>query len=73
MESDDELEDEDEDVFSGKIITTEKKKDAKENTEHYNPNSLSWAIMRLAIVKLAQNQLQSFINIAGIEIQGKTF
>lgn len=26
--------------------------------------------MRLAIMKLAQNQLQEFINIAGIEMQG---
>lgn len=69
VESDEDFEEDDEDVFSGKIITN-KKKEKKENTEHSNPNSLSWAIMRLAIMKLAQYQLQTFINIAGIEMQG---
>lgn len=58
-------------MFSGKIINTNKKNESKENTEHYNPYSLSWAIMRLAIIKITQHQLQTFINIAGIEIQGK--
>lgn len=47
------------------------KKHRRENTEHSNPNSYSWVIMRLAIMKLAQNQLQEFINIAGIEMQGE--
>lgn len=47
------------------------KKHRRENTEHSNPNSYSWIIMRLAIMKLAQNQLQEFINIAGIEMQGE--
>ncbi|XP_063708500.1 dmX-like protein 2 isoform X2 [Culicoides brevitarsis] len=68
-ESDEDLDDEEEEVFSGKIITTNTKKDLKENSEHYNPNSLSWAIMRLAIIKITQIQLQTFINIAGIEMQ----
>lgn len=42
----------------------------KQNTQHSNTNSLAWNIMRLAIVTIAQNQLQAFISIAGIEIQG---
>lgn len=70
FESEEDFEEDDEDVFSGKVSSTKKKKEKKENTEHYNPNSLSWLVMRLAIIKLAQHQLQTFINIAGIEMQG---
>lgn len=47
------------------------KKHRRDNTEHSNPYSYSWNVMRLAIMKLSQNQLQEFINIAGIEMQGK--
>lgn len=46
------------------------KKHRRENSEHSNPYSYSWNVMRLAIMKLAQHQLQEFINIAGIEMQG---
>lgn len=68
-----------EDVFSDPLSNDLKasqasamlKKHRRENTEHSNPNSYSWVIMRLAIMKLAQNQLQEFINIAGIEMQGE--
>uniref|UniRef100_A0A6B2EFJ9 Putative rabconnectin n=1 Tax=Phlebotomus kandelakii TaxID=1109342 RepID=A0A6B2EFJ9_9DIPT len=72
------LDDEDdEDVFADPLAndtkvsqaTAAKKKHRRENTEHINPNSLSWCIMRLAIVKLAQHQLHDFINISGIEMQ----
>lgn len=42
----------------------------KDNTEHSNPNSYSWAVMRLAVLRIIQNQLQDFLNVAGIEIQG---
>ncbi|XP_073977920.1 rabconnectin-3 alpha isoform X3 [Rhodnius prolixus] len=41
----------------------------KDNTEHSNPNSYSWAVMRLAVLRIIQNQLQDFLNVAGIEIQ----
>lgn len=68
-----------EDVFADPLSNDPKasqasamlKKHRRENTEHSNPNSYSWIIMRLAIMKLAQNQLQEFINIAGIEMQGE--
>lgn len=68
-----------EDVFSDPLSNDPKasqasamlKKHRRENTEHSNPNSYSWIIMRLAIMKLAQSQLQEFINIAGIEMQGE--
>lgn len=48
------------------------KKHRMENTEHSNPYSYSWNVMRLAVMKLAQHQLQEFIGVAGIEMQGKT-
>lgn len=71
-------EEEDDDVFADPLNNDPKvsqasaalKKHRKENTEHSNPYSLSWLIMRYAILKIAQNQLQEFISIAGIEMQG---
>lgn len=63
---------EEEDVFAD--TTTEPKTSAftrrKDNTEHSNPNSYSWTILRAATVKLIQNKLQEYISIAGIELQG---
>ena len=69
--------DDDEDVFADPLSNDIKKsqtaaaikKHRKENTEHTNPNSMSWCILRSAIVKHAQNQIQTFIAIAGLELQ----
>uniref|UniRef100_A0A182RIV1 RAVE complex protein Rav1 C-terminal domain-containing protein n=1 Tax=Anopheles funestus TaxID=62324 RepID=A0A182RIV1_ANOFN len=70
-------EDEDEDVFNDPLNNDPKASQASaavrkhrlENTEHSNPNSYSWCIMRYALIRVAQNQLQSYIAIAGIEMQ----
>ncbi|XP_040162057.1 dmX-like protein 2 isoform X4 [Anopheles arabiensis] len=70
-------EDEDEDVFNDPLnndpkasqVSAAVRKHRLENTEHSNPNSYSWCIMRFALIRVAQNQLQSFIAIAGIEMQ----
>lgn len=43
----------------------------KESSEHLNPSSYSWAVMRLAILRLLRKQLQEFIAVAGIEVQGE--
>lgn len=65
----------DEDVFGDPLSNDTRinpatlKKSRRDNIEHSTPNSYSWCIMRLAIIKLAQNQLQEFINVAGIEVQ----
>lgn len=71
-------EDEDDDVFADPLNNDPKasqasaamKKHRRENTEHSNPYSYSWLIMRTAILRIAQNQLQDFIAVAGIEMQG---
>ncbi|XP_015601429.1 dmX-like protein 2 isoform X2 [Cephus cinctus] len=55
-----------EDVFD---TNAKPKSKPKDNTEHTNPTSHSWCIMRLAIVKILQQQLQDFLNVAGIEMQ----
>uniref|UniRef100_A0A182VT50 RAVE complex protein Rav1 C-terminal domain-containing protein n=1 Tax=Anopheles minimus TaxID=112268 RepID=A0A182VT50_9DIPT len=70
-------EDEDEDVFNDPLnndpkasqVSAAVRKHRLENTEHSNPNSYSWCIMRYALIRVAQNQLQSYIAIAGIEMQ----
>ncbi|KFB47233.1 AGAP010490-PA-like protein [Anopheles sinensis] len=70
-------EDEDEDVFADPLNNDPKASQASaaarkhrlENTEHSNPNSYSWCVMRYALIRVAQNQLQSFIAVAGIEMQ----
>ncbi|XP_055296544.1 dmX-like protein 2 isoform X5 [Sitodiplosis mosellana] len=70
-------EDEDDDVFADPLNNDPKasqasaavKKHRRENTEHSNPYSYSWLIMRTAILRIAQNQLQDFIAVAGIEMQ----
>ncbi|XP_072743215.1 dmX-like protein 2 isoform X6 [Anoplolepis gracilipes] len=58
--------DDEEDVFD---TSSKPKNKPKDNTEHSNSNSYSWSVMRLAIVKILQQQLQDFLNIAGIEMQ----
>ncbi len=69
--------DDDEDVFADPLSNDPKseqkavamKKHRKENTEHTNPNSFSWCIIRCAIIKFAQHQIQTFIGVAGLELQ----
>lgn len=62
-------EDEDCDVFDN--TQDNKSKTAKsENTEHSNPYSYAWMVMRLAIMQLVQEQLHGFLTIAAIDLQG---
>ncbi|XP_047120921.1 dmX-like protein 2 [Schistocerca piceifrons] len=65
-ESDVEELDEEEDVFEGSV-TGKETVVREDNTEHCNPNSYSWCVIRLALMKLLQYQLQDFLNVAGIE------
>lgn len=61
---------EEEDVFDSNETARKEKKRNEENTEHSNPFSYSWSIMRLAVLRLVQIQLQDFLNVAGIEMNG---
>lgn len=61
---------EEDDVFD---TNTKPKSKPKDNTEHTDPNSFSWCVMRLAIVKILLQQLHDFLNVAGIEMQGIYF
>jgi hypothetical protein len=40
-------------------------------SEHMDPNSYSWCLMRFAIVKYLLNNITQFLNLIGIEPQGK--
>ncbi|KAI5722049.1 hypothetical protein M8J76_002899 [Diaphorina citri] len=55
----------DDDIFDS---DPSRKRPKKENTEHRNPNSYAWCIMRYVIIKLVQEHLQEFLNVAGIEL-----
>lgn len=69
--------DDEEDVFADPLSNDTKathasevlKKHRRENTEHSNPHSYSWYVIRLAVMKLCQHQLQEFVGIAGIDMQ----
>lgn len=62
-------EDEDCDVFDN--TQDNKSKTTKtENTEHSNPYSYAWMVMRLAIMQLVQEQLHGFLTVAAIDLQG---
>lgn len=63
-----EVEEDEEDVFDESTVGNER--DDRDNTEHSNPNSFSWCVLRLAITTLVQHQLKDFLNVAGIELQG---
>lgn len=70
-ESDHESTDE-EDVFgnelqTGSQTTLRKKRVSRDNMQHADPNSLAWAIMRHAVLKLAHGQLTRFLPITGLE------
>ena len=53
--------DDDDDPFSNAPIK-------EENLEHSNPNSYAWAVIRLAVLNLAQKNIERFLSIAGIEL-----
>ena len=63
-----EPEDLDEDIFDEK--PRKSSRDAT-NTEHSDPSSYSWGILRYAIIRVALGFLENFFKIAGIELQGR--
>ena len=69
-ETDDADEEDDEDPFEDDDPFSNAPPPA-ENLEHSNPSSYSWCLMRYACIRLAQNVLERFIAVAGIEMSGK--
>ena len=41
------------------------------NTEHCDPNSYSWKLMRFACMKLCKQKITQMLTVAGIEAQGE--
>ena len=64
-DDDEDYDDEDDDPFSNR------RKD--DNNEHSNPHSYSWCIMRHACIIIAQQNLERFLTVAGIELTGESF
>ncbi|XP_034672177.1 dmX-like protein 2 isoform X1 [Drosophila subobscura] len=64
-ESENEEEEEDDDDVN--VSRTQLK--AKDNTEHTNPTSYSWSILRLALIKISTHKIQELVKVAGIELQ----
>ncbi|XP_030381698.1 dmX-like protein 2 isoform X2 [Scaptodrosophila lebanonensis] len=60
-------EDEEEDDDDVNLSRTQLK--SKDNTEHTNPTSYSWSILRLALIKISTHKIQEFVKVAGIELQ----
>jgi hypothetical protein len=54
--------DDDDDPFSMAPVR------AAENQEHSDPDSYAWAVIRLAIINMAQKNIEQFLSIAGIEM-----
>ncbi|GLH09347.1 Uncharacterized protein GBIM_14433 [Gryllus bimaculatus] len=71
-ESEPEDEEEEEDVFEGSgtgIGGASRLGATREpSSEHTNPGSFSWCVLRLAIARVVQRQLHEFLNAAGIEL-----
>ncbi|XP_074030533.1 rabconnectin-3 alpha isoform X2 [Leptinotarsa decemlineata] len=64
VESEVEEEDEDEDVFD----TPAKSVVKTVNNEHSDPNSYSWLVLRLAILKIVHSRINDFLAVAGLEM-----
>ncbi|KAI8034003.1 hypothetical protein M5D96_013248 [Drosophila gunungcola] len=64
-ESDNEEEEDDDDD----VNVSRSQLKAKDNTEHTNPTSYSWSILRLALIKISTHKIQELVKVAGIELQ----
>jgi hypothetical protein len=56
-------ESEDEDVFDIPAQNTR-----IVNNEHSDPNSFSWLVLRMAILRIVQTRLNDFLSVAGLEV-----
>ncbi|XP_045775741.1 dmX-like protein 2 isoform X3 [Maniola jurtina] len=65
-ENESEAEDDD-DIFDTSTTRPEKRRKGA-NMEHSEPDSYSWHVMRVAVLRLAQHKLQHFLQLCGIEM-----
>ncbi|GBP07756.1 DmX-like protein 2, partial [Eumeta japonica] len=64
-----ESEPEDDDIFDTNAASKPNEKRRKrQNTEHSDPESYSWYVIRVAVLRLARHKLQEFLQICGIEM-----
>ncbi|XP_063894834.1 dmX-like protein 2 isoform X4 [Helicoverpa armigera] len=57
----------DDDIFDTSNTKNEKRRKLT-NSEHSDPDSYSWLVMRIAVLRLAQQKLQNFLQLCGIEM-----
>ncbi|KAJ0175201.1 hypothetical protein K1T71_009342 [Dendrolimus kikuchii] len=57
----------DDDIFDTSTNKPEKRRKGA-NIEHSDPDSYSWYVMRVAVLRLAQKNLQHFLQMCGIEM-----
>uniref|UniRef100_A0A2A4IWI3 RAVE complex protein Rav1 C-terminal domain-containing protein n=1 Tax=Heliothis virescens TaxID=7102 RepID=A0A2A4IWI3_HELVI len=57
----------DDDIFDTSNTKNEKRRKLT-NLEHSDPDSYSWLVMRIAVLRLAQQKLQNFLQLCGIEM-----
>lgn len=67
VESENEDEDEDEDVFDGPVTATTTTAKVV-NVEHSDPNSYSWLVLKLAVLRICQNRLQDFLAVSTLTV-----
>jgi hypothetical protein len=72
-EASDAEEEEEEEIEEDVFKEPEKKKPGAdvENVEHSDPLSYSWGIIRYAVIKITQEYLTKFLEVAGLEVQGE--
>ena len=65
--------DDDEDAFNADDDPFATAAPKTENVEHSDPNSYAWCLMRCAAISIAQNVIEKFIALAGIDFPGNTY
>ncbi|KAK8770105.1 hypothetical protein V5799_013430 [Amblyomma americanum] len=67
-------ENEEDDVFKDLTINEQQRRPSQgSRLEQLDPGSYAWALMRYAVVKMANHNLREFFSVAGIELQDEGF
>ncbi|KAG7300161.1 hypothetical protein JYU34_015710 [Plutella xylostella] len=67
---DEESDPDDDDIFDTNVNSKNESARRRKlvNTEHSDPDSYSWVVMRVCVLRLAQHKLQHFLQLCGIEM-----